>query len=98
MTRHVLGRILHFAYPTIVFAIGFLILSSANLAEVARYTPPPVSGGFSFYWNPIVSDAQACTSKQDSKIKFKQACSATGSRSALEQFGSRSAKVINRAN
>ena len=54
MARNIVGRILHVIYPTVVFALMFLIWSSANLVEVAHFAPPPVGEDFNFFWNPLL--------------------------------------------
>jgi len=86
MARNIIGRILHVTYPAIVFAVVLLIWSSSNLAEVARFTPPPVSDGFNFFWNPPARDTSTCSVNPAPKIKFKQSCSSASNNSSLNQF------------
>ena len=98
MASNFVGRMLHVTYPAIVFAIVMLIWSSSDLAEVARFAPPPVSDGFNFFWNPTVSEVHTCNGKQDFKTKFKQVCSTGSSNSRLEQFSNSSSQTTNQTN
>ena len=98
MARNIVGRIMHVTYPAIVFAIVMLIWSSSDLADVAHFAPPPVSDGFSFFWNPIASTAHTCNEKQGSQLKFRQVCQVGSSNSSLEQFTNSSNKTTNQTN
>ena len=75
MMSNIVQRILHVIYPAIVFSIAFLVWSSSDLAEVARFTPPPINDGFNLFSNPNLSGPGTCSSKNKNKIKLRQVCS-----------------------